>query len=82
MCIHISNEKYHFHFRKTLHTKIGKERKNNNNKDTTKWRTKKKKKRKTLHQVFVLQQEQKLLITNTSDKTSVVLGSYTRVGNS
>lgn len=43
---------------------------------------KKKKERKTLHQVFMLQQEQKLLITNTSDKTSVVLGSYTRVGNS
>lgn len=30
----------------------------------------------------MLQQEQKLLITNMSDKTSVVPGRYTGVGNS
>lgn len=64
-------KKYCFHFRKPLHTRVEKEKK-----------MKMKKQKKPLHQVFVLQQEQKLLITNMSDKMSVVLGRYTRVGNS
>lgn len=55
MCTHMYlMKKYCFYFRKPLHTKIEKEKKKGNIEHP----------QNPLHQVFMLQQEQKLLITN------------------